>query len=383
MKKVMLTGPIGGVYGRDVEANLVAKALQKHYKLSFFSTGHIAKNTVCTNDIAPVIISSLREKFLKNPILFLCALTSWCANAFKNNLEDYSKNRINTKLIKKYNWDFKILEREIRNADIVICFVQLSSSYLSDIIKLCKKHKVKIVIRTTGYIASCPLDFEIVKQVDLFIHHSTSNKNNLEKFVKHNYSIIDQCSQNEEKLLRLNQLNSKINSFATIGRIVKEKNIDLVVDSFIAVSKSNDVLYVIGDGSELKQLKNKYSKCKKVHFLGFVENSSLSDIYKNVEAIIIPYYHAETGPLTGIEAMAAGKVVISSVTGAMPDRLKNIAYWYNDAEELKKRIIEVKELSSDEVKSISLKVRNKYLMNYTDTKIKNQYLKIINSLTHA
>jgi glycosyltransferase involved in cell wall biosynthesis len=379
MKKVMLIGPIGGVYGRDIEANLVAKALQKHYNLSFFSTGHITKNTVCTNDIEAAKISSLREKFLKNPILFLCALTSWCANAFKNNLEDYSKNRINAKLIKKYNWDFKILEREIKKCDLIICFVQLSSSYLESMINICDRHNIKIIVRTTGHIKSCPINLGLIKRVNLFIHHSTFNKENLERYSKHNFTIIDQATTLEDSLLKLKNITNKGHyTFGFIGRLNQEKGILEIIDVAI---KYQIKLLVAGDG-ELKEIVQK--KCKmhgNIIYLGYLGYNELHKFYENIDVSIINSV-TETGPLTGLEAMCSSRFIISKKVGAMVDRLNgNENIWINDSFETSLKLFFT--LTDKEIENKSLINREIYIDNYCQSKIKACYLSTVNRLLNA
>jgi glycosyltransferase involved in cell wall biosynthesis len=378
-KKVLITGPIGGIYGRDVEANLVAKALEKDYELSFFSTGIVSKNPICISGIKNAKITSIRAKYLNNPILLFFAIVSWFVNRFKHDLVTYSKNKINAKLIGKFNWDLKIIENQIKDKDVVICFVQLSSSYLSDIIKLCKKHNVKIVIRTTGFISSCPLNLDLVKQVDLFIHHSTSNKNNLEKFSQHNFVIIDQSTTLENKLVKIN-FNSKKNvyNFGYVGRLDSDKGILEIIEVAI---KYHFKLIIAGDG----ELKNKIEQlCKQndnISYLGHINFNELQNFYKEIDVFLINS-KTETGPLTGLEAMCSSCFIISKKVGAMPDRLiDNENVWIVNG--LENALKNFYKMDKDIIKNRAQKNKDIYLKNYSLKLIKNKYLSTINTLLNA
>lgn len=378
-KKVLITGPIGGIYGRDVEANLVAKALEKHYELSFFSTGIASKNTVSISEIKGAKITSLRAKYLKNPILLLFAIISWFTNRFKLDLVAYSKNKIITKLIRKFNWDLKIIEKQIKDKDVVICFVQLSSSYLSDLIKLCKTHDVKIVIRTTGFINNCPIDLALVKQVDLFIHHSTSNKNNLEQFSSHNFKIIDQSTTLENKLIRIDSLsNKKDYIFGFIGRLDEDKGILEILGVAI---KLNIKLIIAGEG----ELKNKIIEiCKSndnILYQGYIGYDKLNNFFNKIDVFLINS-KTETGPLTGLEAMCASRFIISKKVGAMPDRLmENENIWIENG--LEKALNYFYKMNKETIKQKAKENREIYLRNYSLNKIKNKYLTTINTLLDA
>lgn len=379
MKKILITGPIGGIYGRDVEANLVAKALEKHYELSFFSTSIASKNTVSISEIKGAKITSLRVNYLKNPILLLFAIVSWFANRFKLDLVTYSKNKINAKLIRKFNWDLKIIENQIRDKDLVICFVQLSSSYLSDIIKLCKKHKVKIIVRTTGFISSCPIDLKLVEKVDLFIHHSLSNKNSLEKFSKHNYEIIDQSTSLENKLLHLKNITCKQNYvFGFIGRLSEEKGILEIIE--IAINYKLKLL-IAGDG-ELKDIIEKnIEKHDNINYLGHLDYNQLDRFYEEIDVFLINS-KTETGPLTGLEAMCSSKFIISTKVGAMLDRLDgNENIWNED--DLEDSVKKFFKLKNKDIEEKSIRNREIYLSKYSLNKIKSNYLSTVNKLLHA
>jgi glycosyltransferase involved in cell wall biosynthesis len=381
MKKILFIGPIGGMYGRDIELNLVANAIKSEFKISFFSTGIWLKNSVSTKHINNPKQSSLNSKLMKNPIIFILCLIAWSKNRFKGKFKDSVFNKLSKWFINIFSWDLKIIEKEIKDNDMVICFVQLGSAYLSDIIEISKKYKCKVIVRTTGVINNCPIDLITLKKVDLFIHHSKKNKNKLVSFINHNYKIIDQCAINEKRLLNIKPKHKKIRTFLTIGRLVKEKNIDKIIYVFNKLEIENIKLYVLGDGPEIKNL-NLLNKNKNVKIIGYVDNFKLHKIFSKVDCIVIPFYKLETGPLTGIEAMASGKIIISSNTGAMPERLGGYAFWYNNLAELKKSFQKVINLNENEVYELSNSIKNIYRKKYSKEIISNEYLSTITDLIY-
>lgn len=378
-QKVLITGPIGGKYGRDVEANLLAKALDKHYELSFFSTSVVSKKTISISGIKGAKITSLQHMYLKNTLLLFFSIISWVTNGFKKKLDSYSKNRINLKLIKKYKWDLKIIENQIKDKDLIICFVQLSSSYLSDIIKLCVKHQVKIVIRTTGFISNCPIEISLVKKVDLFIHHTTSNKNKLEQYSTHNFKIIDQSTTLENKLIKINfSSKNKGYVFGYAGRLEENKGILEVIDVAI---KFNIRLLIAGDG----QIKNRIEAlCKQndnISFLGHIDFNELQLFYNAVDVFIINS-ETETGPLTGLEAMCSSCFIITKKVGAMPDRLiENENIWIENG--LGNALEKFFKMDKEIIKNRAQKNKDIYLENYSLKSIKIKYLSTINALLNA
>ena len=148
----------------------------------------------------------------------------------------------------------------------------------------------------------------------------------------------------------------------TVSRIEKNKNIDVVINAFCKSEDLNDRLFVVGNGPDLNKIASQ-TKDERVIFTGFIANDELQKIYKICECFIVSYYKLEAGPLTAIEAMAAGKVIISSKTGAMTERLTDkFAFWHhNDEAHLFQKLREVKKLKIESVKEISerhIKLRN-------------------------
>lgn len=375
--KILIIGPIGDFGGRELETGFIASVLSDRYDVQVVSTGNCSKKSQ-VNTFKGFLLTSLNDIIYNKSLIIriFIKFLSYFKKSFSNSSADLSspflKKILNIEIKKAH-----ILKQQIAKTDLVFICAQLSSNYLESIILKAKEYKKPIVFRTTGNI-SRNLKLDYLKFVNIFIHHSFINEKKLS--VRYNYEIIDQCAFNEISFLKIPILNKKINNFMTVSRIEKNKNIEVVINAFVKNTDVNDRLYVVGIGKDLSRLVNN-TKDKRVIFTGFIPNNELQKIYNICECFIVSYYELEAGPLTGIEAMAAGKVIISSRTGAMTERISDeYAFWHNnDVDNLYQKIKETKALSIDKVKVISEANRNSYSLDYSKNIIEQKYKKIVSN----
>lgn len=377
-KRILIISPIADIGGRELEVGFIASVLAKKYIVKVISTNNFSKKSqlltfkgfysICLNQLI------FKENFYAR---LLVRVTSYFKKNYSNHWSSLS-NPFLKKLLKLELKKNNVLKSEVLKSDLIFICAQLTSNYLPSIIPFAKKNNKKVVFRTTGLINKND-KFEYLKYVDMYLHHSLINANKLAK--EYNYKIIDQCSFNEKELIKLPILKRKVNNFMTVSRIHKDKNIDVVINAFTKNKDINDRLYVVGDGPELIKLKESTTD-NRVIFTGFIENNELQKIYNLCECFIVSYYKLEAGPLTAVEAMAAGKIIISSKTGAMTERLiDKYAFWHNNEEnDLLLRIKEVKKLKVDEVKKISQINRDKYLLEYSKKSVEEKYLESIRGI---
>ncbi len=96
-----------------------------------------------------------------------------------------------------------------------------------------------------------------------------------------------------------------------VGRVVKEKNIDGIMDFLEDAGLKNIELTVVGNGSYLEALKRKAKGLPyKVVFTGYVPNRELETIYSRHDALLFasPF---DTQGLVVFEAMASGTPVLA------------------------------------------------------------------------
>jgi len=92
-----------------------------------------------------------------------------------------------------------------------------------------------------------------------------------------------------------------------VGRISKEKNIDLLlkVHSELSSRNKNFTLYCIGDGPYLKELRNKTKEIERIEFLGPLFGEELAQAYASADIFVFPSLTDTFGNVV-LEAQASG-----------------------------------------------------------------------------
>ena len=97
-----------------------------------------------------------------------------------------------------------------------------------------------------------------------------------------------------------------------VGRLVKYKKVDLLVDTFNELGLP---LFIVGTGAEEKRLKIRAKN--NIKFLGSVSDSELVKIYQNAKAFMMPQF--EDFGITAVEAQSFGVPVIAYNNGGAKD----------------------------------------------------------------
>lgn len=114
--------------------------------------------------------------------------------------------------------------------------------------------------------------------------------------------------------------------FAVLARLSWEKGIARAVTAMAEVGHSSDevMMLIAGDGpqrSELAELAERMGVHDRVQFLGHVEDTR--QVLAAADAVVLPSTVPETGPLALKEAMGAGKPVIASRVGGIPEFVRH------------------------------------------------------------
>lgn len=157
-------------------------------------------------------------------------------------------------------------------------------------------------------------------------------------------------------------LNKKI--IVTVCRLGKEKRLGLAIEAFHEASSvlPNTIFIIIGDGQELRRLKNKVSELgleDKVKFIGFVENSNIP-YYLNAADLFLLTSERENGPIVTKEALACGIPVVSSAVGDVEEYLNKrsgIVVRSNKPNDYAKEIVEALERKWDKAEIAKLAQR--------------------------
>jgi glycosyltransferase involved in cell wall biosynthesis len=166
--------------------------------------------------------------------------------------------------------------------------------------------------------------------VDVVVAHASEA---VEAFTRHyDYSgAVERVDQwiapaLEEQLLALpvaSPRNGRPLRVAVLARLTAGKGVG---DVLAAVQQAGDppiALVIGGDGpedAELRAQADRLGVTDRVRFLGAVAAEERAAFYASCDVLVLAS-HAEGGPLTGLEAMAAGRAIVSTPVGAMPDRL--------------------------------------------------------------
>lgn len=187
---------------------------------------------------------------------------------------------------------------------------------------------------------------------------------------------IDQTTLAEKSLLEL-KIDPNLKVFAMIGLFMEVKQMEQVITVFASLPNLNLILFGTGALQTSYQAKIDALGLSNVKIAGFVAPDQISLLYAQIDALIINSSE-ETGPMTGIEAMAAGRLILSRPVGAMPDRMEDMDLIYDSPADLKAKIKEIIRKSDRELLQIKEKLRMNYLERYSNEKLKLEIKSLIN-----
>jgi len=114
------------------------------------------------------------------------------------------------------------------------------------------------------------------------------------------------------------------------GRLVKLKNVDLLIKSLSIIKgiNPNIHLYVAGDGPQyekLRLLSVELNVDKNITFLNFISEDEMLEMYASADIFVLPSKF-ENCPMVLLEAIASGIPVVASNVGGIPQILDNGKY---------------------------------------------------------
>ncbi|SFD02612.1 glycosyltransferase [Algibacter pectinivorans] len=375
MKNILIIGPFLDKGGREQESGFIANVLSKKFKVDIISTADMTMASEIYNSYNKGKVTSLKEMLFKKNMLFrFFSLIAYVKNNKRNEKFNYVNNAINKRL--GYSKQIVLLLKNVLlKYDLVFINAQLTSSLMNEIVSFSFLNKKPIVFRTSGEIYNFQLKLNYINKVSLFIHHSNFNASKIKNLIK-SQAIIDQCSFIEEKLLTI-PVRNKIEKFIIIGRLAKDKGIDNLISFFIKYPNKSLSLEIYGEGEMGITLIKKYESYKNIKFKGYFTPTKLYEVFENNEVLIIPSFN-EAGPLVGIEAMAAGRLILSTKVGAMQERLINTNndFWFDisNYDTFKHGMDKLLNTSEEERTTIANNLRNRYLSKYSAKNISNKYI---------
>jgi glycosyltransferase involved in cell wall biosynthesis len=131
-------------------------------------------------------------------------------------------------------------------------------------------------------------------------------------------------------------------TFGFIGRLTVEKGIDNLVQAWAAVPRDHARLLIAGHASDQEQQRLKaMAPDARIEFLGFV---APDEFYRQIDVVIAPSIWEDPGPLVVADANAAGKPILGTHFGGMPEVVKHgVTGWLTaaDPQSLTRSILEI------------------------------------------
>ncbi|PWB53645.1 MAG: hypothetical protein C3F06_05890 [Candidatus Methanoperedenaceae archaeon] len=220
---------------------------------------------------------------------------------------------------------------------------------------------------------------ELTKNIDLIISPSHYVKNELRRLeITNKIEVLP-------NFVSVNKIDTpryfKQPYLLYVGRLEYSKGILILIGAFYEVLKKMDYhLVIVGDGrlrEKVKSMSESIESQGKIHYLGYSDNKTLSNLYQHTSAVIIPSIWPENCPLVALEAIAFGKPIIASNCGGLSEivdlsgagvlvNMKNkmdllgvITKTINDEKYLAN-------LTNNAIKYSTFYSKNKYLEHYLD-----------------
>jgi len=185
-----------------------------------------------------------------------------------------------------------------------------------------------------------------LKYVDKFITPSIALKNAILKsnigIKEDDITVINNFIPNMSEEAVLNPSTGKY--FLYVGRLVKEKDVMTLLKAFKDLPKDIE-LHIAGSGLEENNLKAYVIKnnLANVKFLGFLNREDVKKELKNCIASILSSNCFEAFGVTNVESFIAGKPVIASNIGGIPEivehNINGLLFEPTNVEQLKKCIL--------------------------------------------
>jgi glycosyltransferase involved in cell wall biosynthesis len=104
------------------------------------------------------------------------------------------------------------------------------------------------------------------------------------------------------------------------GKFEEKKFPTGILSAFKKAKLDGTLLVMVGTGPQADVLKKLAQGCSDVHFLGFINQSSMADFLFSCDVLVLPSLYDETWGLIVNEALAVGTpVIISDAVGCMSD----------------------------------------------------------------
>jgi len=265
-----------------------------------------------------------------------------------------------------------------------ICETCLTKTRLNCIYKRCNRKN--FYYSTINYIEFV-LNNDILKPEDYFSKIICVSKFNYHKHSSHrlfNERFIH--LYNFYPALSINIPNTKKGKyFLFYGRLVPEKGVKTILDTW---NRFGDeiVLKIIGGGAMSDQIAMdvKTRNRANIEFLGFKKGEELFNYIRNASFVLVPSEWYENNPLTIVEAYSAGKPVIGSNIGGIPELIEDgktgFLFEMGDSYDLEAKVRMAQAISEEKYREMSEMAYRVAFENFSE---KSHYEELLNIYTEA
>ena len=172
--------------------------------------------------------------------------------------------------------------------------------------------------------------------------------------------------------------------FITIGRLVKRKSIETILQALSGISNKKIKLLVVGDGPEMEFLQSMAASLnltERVTFPGYIADEEKYSFLKNADAFILTSLHEGFG-IVFMEAMFTGLPIVCTNHGGQVDFLTDkenaLLIDVGDVESCRKSMLKIYKDSS--LYNLMSKNNKKKVKNFYAESVAAEYLKIFNEI---
>lgn len=113
-----------------------------------------------------------------------------------------------------------------------------------------------------------------------------------------------------------------------VGRLSEEKGAPVLIEAAALLRKKYPDLAVdiVGGGRQMKKLKKKIAKLRlreNVRLLGYKTSAEIAELYRKSSLVAVPSTCPDNLPTVCIEAMAAGRPIVASRIGGLPELVED------------------------------------------------------------
>jgi glycosyltransferase involved in cell wall biosynthesis len=200
-----------------------------------------------------------------------------------------------------------------------------------------------------------------------------------------NVTVLDIITPNEKELLRIEATRyneKKTIVFGYLGRISKEKNIEdmlKLISHLTNIEKVDCEMMIQGSGDKfyIKELTELIQSLHIDHIViwnkTFIHPTDTHHFFKLIDILLVTSKE-EGGPITALEAAAAGRIPMGYNVGAMRQRFEQIPYLVNDDfKQLLSSVMSFLKMSIEDKNTFVLQIRELY-QNHLGNSIKKNKL---------